>query len=80
MDFFAQLSLIEGSRSSVNRQHHLVDIIFWVMAPATVVRLAMPVFDGLLIHPESEGTTFYQGLVVLFPVADLLFGLAHLTL
>lgn len=32
MDFFAQLSLIEDSRSSVNRQHDLVDIIFLVMA------------------------------------------------
>ncbi len=48
--------------------------------PTTVVRLAMPVLDSLLIHPEGEGTTFYQGQVVQFPVADLLFGLPHLTL
>jgi hypothetical protein len=44
------------------------------------MRLAMPLFDGLLIHPEGEGTTFYQGLVVLFPVTDLLFGRVDLTL
>ncbi|WP_223917395.1 transposase family protein, partial [Aeromonas caviae] len=32
MDFFAHLSLIEDPRSSVNRQHDLVDIMFLVMA------------------------------------------------
>lgn len=32
MDFFAHLSLIEDSRSHVNRQHDLVDIMFLVMA------------------------------------------------
>jgi hypothetical protein len=40
----------------------------------------MPLFDGLLIHPEGEGIAFYQGLVVPFPVTDLLFGRVDLTL
>ncbi|WP_418135476.1 hypothetical protein [Aeromonas veronii] len=40
----------------------------------------MPVLYSLLIHPERKRAALYQGLVVLLPVADLLFGLAHLTL
>lgn len=47
--------------------------------PTTMVSQAMPLLDSLLIHPKGEGTTLYQGLIVLFPVADLLFVLAHLT-
>ena len=36
--------------------------------------------DGLLIHPDGQRTTLHQGLVVLFPAADLVHGLAHLAL
>jgi len=42
--------------------------------------LAMPLLDGLLIHPYGQRITLHQGLVVLFPVADLLLGLPHLAL
>ena len=48
--------------------------------PAAMMGLAMPLLDGLLIHPDGQRTTLHQGLVVLFPVADLVLGLAHLAL
>jgi tryptophan synthase alpha chain len=38
---------------------------------AAMMGLAMPLLDGLLIHPDGQRTTLHQGLVVLFPVADL---------
>ena len=47
---------------------------------AAMMGLAMPLLDGLLIHPDGQRTTLHQGLVVLFPVADLVLGLAHLAL
>lgn len=47
---------------------------------AAMMGLAMPLLDGLLIHPDGQRTTLHQGLVVLFPVADLVLGLAHLML
>ena len=42
--------------------------------------VAMPLLDSLLIHPDGQRATLYQGLIVLFPVADLVLGLAHLVL
>ena len=48
--------------------------------PAAMMGLTMPLLDGLLIHPDSQRTTLYQSLIVLFPVADLVLGLAHLAL
>lgn len=42
--------------------------------------LAMPVLNGLLVHPDGQRTTLCQGLVVLLPVADLVLGLTHLVL
>ena len=48
--------------------------------PAAMMGLAMPLLDDLLIHPDGQRTTLHQGLVVLFPVADLVLGLAHLAL
>ena len=42
--------------------------------------VAMPLLDSLLIHPDGQRATLYQGLIVLFPVADLVPGLAHLVL
>ena len=48
--------------------------------PATMMGLTIPLLDGLLIHPDGQRTSLHQGLLVLFPVADLELGLAHLTL
>lgn len=48
--------------------------------PAAMMGLAMPLLDGLLIHPDGQRTALHQGLVVLFPVAELVLGLAHLAL
>ena len=42
--------------------------------------MAMPLLDSLLIHPDGQRATLYQGLIVLLPVADLVLGLAHLVL
>ena len=42
--------------------------------------IAMPLLDSWLIHPDSQRATLYQGLIVLLPVADLVFWLAHLVL
>jgi hypothetical protein len=44
------------------------------------VGLAIPLIDGLLIHPNGQRTTLHQGLVVLYPVADFELGLAYLAL
>ena len=46
--------------------------------PAAMMGLTMPMLDGLFIHPYGQRITLPQGLVVLFPVADLVLGLAHL--
>ena len=45
-----------------------------------MVSLAMPVLDSLLIHPDGQRATLYQGMIVLLPVADLVPGLAYLVL
>jgi hypothetical protein len=42
--------------------------------------MAMPLLDSLLIHPDGQRATLYQGLIVLLPVADLVLGFAHLVL
>lgn len=47
---------------------------------ATMVDLAMPLLNGLCVHPNGQRTALHQGLVVLLPVADLVLGLAHLML
>lgn len=39
---------------------------------------ATMVANCLPVHPEGQRTALRQGLVVLFPVADLVLGLAHL--
>lgn len=48
------------------------------VAMVAMVGLAMPLLDSLFVHPDGQRTALYQGLVVLLPVADLVFGLAHL--
>lgn len=47
---------------------------------AAMVDLAMPLLNGLYVHPDSQRTSLHQGLVVLLPVTDLVLGLAHLML
>lgn len=47
---------------------------------AAMVALAMPLLNGLFVHPDGQRTALHQGLVVLLPVADLVLGLAHLML
>jgi hypothetical protein len=42
--------------------------------------VAMPLLDSLLIHPDGQRASLYQGLIVLFPVADLVLGITHLVL
>ena len=42
--------------------------------------MAMPSLDSLLIHPDGQRATLYQGMIVLLPVADLVPGLAYLVL
>jgi len=49
-------------------------------SPSTAMGLVMPRLDGLLIHPDRQRPAQRQGLAVLFQVADLVLGLAHLTL
>ena len=49
-------------------------------SPSAAMMGLVPLLDGLLIHPDGQRTTLHQGLVVLFPVADLVLGLAHLAL
>ena len=46
----------------------------------SMMGVAMPSLDSLLIHPDGQRATLYQGLIVLFPVADFVLGLAHLVL
>lgn len=46
----------------------------------TMVDLAMPLLNGLCVHPNGQRTALHQGLVVLLTVADLVLGLAHLML
>ena len=45
-----------------------------------MMAVTMPLLNSLLIHPDGQRATLYQGLIVLFPVADLVLGLAHLVL
>ena len=47
---------------------------------ASMMGMAMPLLDSLLIHPDGQRATLYQGLIVLLPVADLVLGFAHLVL
>ncbi len=47
---------------------------------ADMVDQAMPLLNGLFVHPDGQRTALHQGLVVLLPVADLVLGLAHLML
>ena len=42
--------------------------------------VAMPSLDSLLIHPDGQRATLYQGMIVLLPVADLVLRLAYLVL
>ena len=47
---------------------------------AAMVDQAMPLLNGLFVHPDGQRTALHQSLVVLLPVADLVLGLAHLIL
>lgn len=42
--------------------------------------LAMSPLNRLLVYPDGQRTALHQGLVVLLPVADLVFGPAYLML